>query len=78
VKNTGTRATSGWTVTWSFAGNQTVTNYWNTALTQSGKSVTAKNLSYNNVIQPGQSTTFGFNGSYSGTNTAPTLSCTAS
>jgi hypothetical protein len=30
------------------------------------------------VIQPGQSTTFGFNGSYSGTNTAPTLTCTAS
>jgi len=78
VTNTGSRATNGWTVAWSFGGNQTVTNSWNTALTQSGKSVTATNLSYNNVIQPGQSTTFGFNANYTGTNTPPTLTCTAS
>ncbi|MCL6537196.1 MAG: cellulose binding domain-containing protein, partial [Acidothermus sp.] len=77
VTNAGSKPTSGWMVTWTFAGNQTVTNYWNTALAQSGKSVTAKNLSYNNVIQPGQSTTFGFNGAYSGSNSPPTLSCSA-
>jgi len=38
--------------------------------------VTATNLGYNNVIQPGQSTTFGFNATYTGTNTPPTPTCT--
>ncbi|MBX6371953.1 MAG: cellulose binding domain-containing protein [Acidothermus sp.] len=78
VANTGSKATSGWTVSWSFGGNQVVTNYWSTALTQSGKSVTARNVDYNGVIQPGQSTTFGFNANYSGSNSVPTLTCTAS
>ena len=77
VTNTGTTATHSWKVTWTWAGNQTVTNMWNAGYTQSGKAVTANNAAYNNVIAPGGNTGFGFGASYSGTNAAPTLTCTA-
>ncbi|MFY0574927.1 cellulase family glycosylhydrolase [Cystobacter fuscus] len=77
VKNTGTTATKGWTVSWTFGGNQQITNMWNATSTQSGASATARNMNYNGVLQPGSSTSFGFQATYSGSNTAPTLTCTA-
>ena len=77
VTNTGTAATKSWKVTWTWAGNQTVSNMWNASYTQSGKAVTATNAAYNNVIAPGGNTSFGFGANYSGTNVAPTLTCTA-
>jgi cellulose 1,4-beta-cellobiosidase len=39
--------------------------------------VTATNLSYNGAIAPGGNTSFGFQASFSGTNTNPTLTCSA-
>ncbi|MFC1431924.1 glycoside hydrolase family 6 protein [Streptacidiphilus sp. N1-3] len=77
VTNTGTAATQSWKVTWTWAGNQAISNMWNASYTQSGKAVTANNAAYNNVIAPGGNTSFGFGANYSGTNTAPTLTCTA-
>ena len=71
LSNTGTTAISGWTLTFSFDGNQQITQVWNAALTQTGQNVTLKNVSYNSNIAPGGSTGFGFNGSYSGTNDIP-------
>ncbi|MEV6969023.1 non-reducing end alpha-L-arabinofuranosidase family hydrolase [Hamadaea sp. NPDC051192] len=62
---------SSWTLTWSFGAGQTVTQYWNTALTQSGAAVTAKNVSYNGSIATNGTTSFGFNGSWTGSNPAP-------
>jgi hypothetical protein len=44
-------------------------------VTQSGTAVTAKNLSYNGTIPPGGSTTFGFQGTYTGSNPVPALTC---
>ena len=41
---------SSWTLTWSYGAGQTVTQAWNTTLTQSGAAVTAKNVSYNGSI----------------------------
>jgi hypothetical protein len=73
VTNHGTTAVSAWHVAWTWAGSQTVSSAWNTTLTQSGKAVTAVNLGYNGTLAPGASTSFGFQGTYSGTNTAPTL-----
>lgn len=78
ISNKGTAATSSWRVTWTWPGNQTITNSWNASVTQSGTGVTASNLSYNGNIPAGGSTSFGFQASYSGTNGAPTLSVTAS
>ena len=74
----GSAAISNWTVTWTFANGQTVTQFWSTTLTSSGSSVTAKNVSYNGSLAAGASTTFGFLASSNGTNTAPTPACTAS
>ncbi|MGW3119555.1 glycoside hydrolase family 6 protein [Streptomyces sp. NPDC001107] len=65
-------AKSSWAVKWSYAGNQKVTNSWNTKLTQSGTAVTAANETYNGQLATGSSVSFGFQGSYSGTNAVPT------
>jgi endo-1,4-beta-xylanase len=77
VTNSGSAAIGSWQVTWSWAGNQQVTNSWNASLAQSGTSVTARNAGYNGSVAAGQSTSFGFQASYTGTNGAPTLACTA-
>ncbi|QMU80431.1 glycoside hydrolase [Streptacidiphilus sp. PB12-B1b] len=78
VTNTGTATTKSWTVSWSWPGNQQIGNLWNGSWSQSGASVTVTAASYNNAVAAGGSTGFGFGGTYSGANTAPVLSCTAS
>ncbi len=72
INNNGSAAIDGWTLAWNFTGNQQITNMWNGTYTQSGTAVTVKNLSYNNMIPAKGSVSFGFNLSYSGTNTKPT------
>jgi cellulose 1,4-beta-cellobiosidase len=62
---------SGWSVKWSYAGNQKITNFWNSKISQNGADVTAANESYNGTLASGGSVSFGFNGSYSGTNSVP-------
>ncbi len=64
-------ALSTWTLTWSFGGNQQVTGFWNTDLTQSGTGVAARNVSHNGSLPTGGSQSFGFQASFSGTNGAP-------
>jgi hypothetical protein len=65
-------AVSGWTLNWSFAGNQQITNAWNATVTQNGSAVTARDVGHNGAIPANGSQTFGFQGTYSGTNTTPT------
>ena len=74
----GSSAITGWTVSWTFANGQTVTQAWNATVTSSGSSVTAKNVSYNGSLGSGASTNFGFIGSSSSTNSVPSVACTAS
>ncbi|MEU4402694.1 non-reducing end alpha-L-arabinofuranosidase family hydrolase [Micromonospora orduensis] len=63
---------SSWTLTWSYSAGQTVTQSWNTSLTQSGSAVTARNVSYNSSVPTNGTVSFGFNGSWTGSNPAPT------
>ena len=70
IKNTGS-AISNWTLTWAFAGDQKITNAWNTTATQSGKNVSAVNAAHNGSIPTGGMASFGFSASYSGTNDIP-------
>ncbi|WP_433294823.1 cellulose binding domain-containing protein [Actinoplanes sp. CA-030573] len=70
IKNLGDPFSS-WTLAWSFGAGQTVTQSWNTALTQSGSTVTAKNAGYNGSIATNGTASFGFNGSWTGTNPVP-------
>ncbi|WP_244305506.1 glycoside hydrolase family 6 protein [Kitasatospora cheerisanensis] len=73
----GNAAIKTWKVSWNFGGNQQITNLWNGQLSQSGQAVTVTNLAYNGTVGAGASTSFGFGGTYSGTNALPTLTCTA-
>ncbi|AGZ41262.1 cellulose-binding family II [Actinoplanes friuliensis DSM 7358] len=70
ITNLGDPVTS-WSLTWSYTAGQTVTQAWNTTLTQSGSAVTAKNVSYNGSIATNGSVSFGFNGSSPGSNPVP-------
>ncbi|MFJ7985910.1 glycoside hydrolase family 9 protein [Streptomyces sp. NPDC096351] len=72
VRNTGTAAISGWTLGWSFAGDQRVTGAWNATVSQSGGDAMARDAGWNGVLAAGASTSFGFQATYSGTNPAPT------
>ncbi|MEU6460570.1 glycoside hydrolase family 11 protein [Streptomyces sp. NPDC046976] len=78
VKNNGSAAINGWTVKLTFPGNQTVSSLWNGSYTQSGNTVTVKNASNNGSLGAGAATSFGFNANYSGSNGAPTATCTTS
>ena len=74
ITNTGSTAINGWSLQFSFPNGQTITQLWNGSYTQSGSAVTITNVSYNASISPGQplSSSPGFNGSWNGTNAAPT------
>ncbi|MET8259377.1 cellulose binding domain-containing protein [Micromonospora sp. NPDC005205] len=62
---------NGWAVTWSYAAGQQVTQAWNVAVTQSGAQVTARNVDHNTAIATNGSASFGFNGSWTGSNPVP-------
>ncbi|WP_327130346.1 glycoside hydrolase family 6 protein [Streptomyces sp. NBC_01343] len=70
VTNTGDPVAA-WTLEWTYANGQQVTQGWNATLAQSGAAVTAKSMSYNGRLATGGSTSFGFNGSHNGTNAIP-------
>jgi cellulose 1,4-beta-cellobiosidase len=72
VTNLGDAITGGWRLTWTFPGNQRVTQGWSSTITQSGQNVTAANPSWASSLATNASANFGFNGEYSGTNTDPT------
>ncbi|MFH8487691.1 glycoside hydrolase family 48 protein [Streptomyces longisporoflavus] len=72
ITNRGSAAIDGWTLTYDYAGNQKLANGWNATWSQSGKSITAKSLSYNAKIAPGAAATTGAQFTYSGANSAPT------
>jgi cellulase/cellobiase CelA1 len=77
VTNSGSAATTGWTVGYSWPGSQTITQIWSASETQSGSAVTISNLSYNGAIPAGGSTTFGLLASGAAPSSLPGLSCTA-
>ncbi|GAA1386993.1 cellulose-binding domain-containing protein [Catellatospora chokoriensis] len=68
----GDTAIHGWTVGWTWPGDQKITNAWNASVTQSGTAVTAVNAAYNGDLAPGASLEFGMQGTWAGNNTAPT------
>jgi cellulase/cellobiase CelA1 len=71
IENRTGAALNGWQLTWSFSGNQQITNLWNGALNQTGQSVRVNNAGSNGSLPNGSEASFGFQASYSGANTAP-------
>ncbi|MEV4464413.1 glycoside hydrolase family 9 protein [Micromonospora echinofusca] len=85
LTNTGTTTIDGWTLAFTFpSAGQKVGQGWSATWTQTGTAVTATNISYNARLAPGASTSFGFNGTHTGSNPKPTAftlngtPCTAS
>ncbi|MFE9022511.1 cellulose binding domain-containing protein [Streptomyces sp. NPDC007808] len=72
LTNTGSGAWSDWSLGWSFADGQRITQAWNAEHTQSGAAVTARNVGWNGNVAAGSSVSFGFTGSWSGANAKPT------
>ncbi|MEJ3745034.1 cellulose-binding domain-containing protein [Actinomycetes bacterium KLBMP 9797] len=68
----GDAAVNGWTVTWTYGGDQRITSGWSATVTQSGAAVTATNLAWNGALPAGGSTEFGLQGTYAASNAAPT------
>jgi hypothetical protein len=72
VANTGSNPINGWTLGFTLPGGQAITNSWNATLSGTGGAVTARNVAWNGSIPAGGSTSFGFQGTYSGTFASPT------
>jgi cellulase/cellobiase CelA1 len=70
--DTGTSAIAGWTLTWTFPGDQKINTLWNATYTQTGEAVSATAESYNADISPGGSVTIGFTGTFTNSDTSPT------
>ncbi|WP_205324668.1 cellulase family glycosylhydrolase [Glycomyces sp. YM15] len=62
----------GWELKWAFPSGQQVTHGWAADIASSGADVTAKSLSYNAKVKTDKQVSFGFAGSWSGANEAPT------
>ncbi|MER6620773.1 cellulose binding domain-containing protein [Streptomyces sp. NPDC000931] len=73
LTNTGSTAWNGWSLNWSFADGQKISQLWNGSPTQSGPAVTVRNTDWNGTVAAGSSVAFGFTATRSATNTAPTV-----
>ncbi len=62
---------NGWTLTWTFADGQQVSNLWNGSYTQSGAKVTVNPVDWNKNIGSGGTATVGFQASRGATNSKP-------
>jgi len=82
ITGTSSATISGWTLTFTFGGDQRITNAWNTTVSQTGSSVSLTNVGWNATIQPGHSVSVGFQGTWQTSNGTPThfalngISCT--
>ena len=73
ISNTGSTAISSWTLAFTFPGDQKITSSWNTGTeSQSGEAVTMTNASYNGSIPAGDSTSIGFQGTWTNSDAVPT------
>jgi dienelactone hydrolase len=68
-------ALNGWTVRWTLASGQTVSQLWNGTLTTSGSAVTVHNATYSGSVPAAGSVVFGFLAD--GTPSTPALTCTS-
>ena len=74
ITNNGSTAIDGWTLVWNQPSNITITNMWNGSYTKNSTNLVVTNLDYNKTISPnGGSQNFGFNISYTGQNSKPTV-----
>ncbi|HEU5157474.1 MAG TPA: PHB depolymerase family esterase [Streptosporangiaceae bacterium] len=71
IANTGSSAVNGWTLAFTLPGGQTITSGWNATYSPTSGQVTARNVSYNGTINPGQSIGIGFQANHTGNTGRP-------
>jgi hypothetical protein len=72
IANTGTTTINGWSLTFTFPGDQKITSNFNGGFSQAGKNATLTNASYNATITPGATITDGFQGTWTNSVANPT------
>jgi mannan endo-1,4-beta-mannosidase len=74
ITNTGTSTINGWTLAFTYtAGQQVTMPGWGATFAESSSGqVTATNLTWNATLAPNAATSIGFNGTFTGSNPAPT------
>jgi cellulase/cellobiase CelA1 len=72
ITDSGTAPVNGWRLTFTFGGDQKITNAWNATVSQPGSSVTATNASYDATISPGGNVSLGFQGTWAASDAVPT------
>ena len=73
ITNNDTSDIDGWTLCWTFPGNQLIAHLWNGSYTQLGAPVCVSDAVWNALIRAnGGTASFGFNLTYEGSNDAPT------
>jgi len=72
IGNTGTTAINGWSLAFTFPGDEKITSNFNGSFTQAGENATLTNASYNATIAAGASITDGFQGTWTSSDAVPT------
>jgi len=72
IDNTGTTTINGWSLTFTFPGDEQITANFNGGVSQTGEKATLTNASYNGTIAPGASITDGFQGAWTSSHANPT------
>jgi lysophospholipase L1-like esterase len=77
VRNNRTTTLTGWTVSMTLAGGQTIANLWGGVNTGVSGPVSVRNASYNGTVAGSGSTTFGYVANGNGTATPTNIGCTS-
>jgi hypothetical protein len=72
INNTGTTTINGWSLTFTFPGDEKITSNFNGGFSQTGENATLTNASYNGTIAAGASITDGFQGTWTSSVANPT------
>jgi endoglucanase len=72
LTDSGPAPIDGWTLTWTFPGDQRIGSLWNGTYTQSGEQVAAAAEPYNATIAPSGTVTIGFTGTFTASDSSPT------
>lgn len=72
IGNTGSSTVNGWSLTFTFPGDQKLIANFNGGFSQTGENATLTNATYNGTIAPGGSVSVGFQGTWTTNDTNPT------
>jgi glycosyl hydrolase family 48/cellulose binding protein with CBM2 domain/putative Ig domain-containing protein/Big-like domain-containing protein len=72
IANTGTTAINGWSLTFTWPGDEKITANYNGGFSQTGANATLTNASYNGTIAAGSNITDGFQGTWTSNHANPT------